>query len=66
MKLLLIAILIITVLGGHIWVEDPILEFQNAKDANNNRAGTIWITFMLQSGLGADDFLKMTFPENLG
>lgn len=52
--------------GGHIWVEDPVLEFQNAKDANNNRQGTIWITFMLQSGLGPDDFIKMTFPEVLG
>lgn len=33
--------------GGHIWIEDPVLEFQNAKDLNNNRRGTIWITFML-------------------
>ena len=64
--ILLSVFLFSSVMGGHIWVEDPVLEFQNAKDIDNNRNGIIKISFSLESGLGPDDFLKLTFPEDLG
>lgn len=70
MKFFLAIFLFLTVITnvktGHIYVDDLLLSYQNAKDENDINQDTIWISFALESGLGENDFIRMTFPEKLG